>query len=79
MTQTKGIREGFASPKVLPTLGIIALLSGLTTALIGVDRARRIFDWGLGQGTVLIRACGAGLAVIGAFIPYLAATGRRAA
>lgn len=65
------------TPNVLRVFGVIGLLGGLATALMGVDRARVFLDWGVGQGPVFFRVWGGGLAVIGAFIAYVAALGRR--
>ena len=66
------------APNLLRVFGIIAIAAGLTTAVVGVDRARAILDWESAQGPALIR-CGAGLAfVFGGFVVF-AVRGRRAA
>jgi hypothetical protein len=66
------------APKTLRVLGAVALVGGLTTPLLGVERVRAIVAWETAQGTALIRV-GAGLAlVIGGFIAFAVAAGRRA-
>ena len=66
------------APKLLRVFGIIALVAGLTTPVVGVDRARAILDWESAQGPALIRF-GAGFALaFGGFIAF-AVAGRRAA
>ncbi len=66
------------APAMLRVFGIIALIAGLTTALVGTDRARAMLEWELAQGLGFVRF-GAGLAVIfGGFIAF-AVAGRRAA
>src|SRR5258708_38727372 len=50
------------APRTLRVFGAVALVAGLTTPLLGADRARAILDWQLTQGTGLIRG-GAGGAV----------------
>jgi len=67
------------TPRTLRVLGAVALVSGLTTPLLGVERARALVDWETTQGTALLRV-GAGLALaIGGFIAFAVASGRRPA
>ena len=66
------------APNLLRAFGIIAIVAGLITAVVGVDRARAMLDWESAQGPALIR-CGAGFAfAFGGFIVF-AVRGRRAA
>jgi hypothetical protein len=66
------------APRTLRVFGVVAIVVGFATALIGADRARAILDWQSSQGTVLIRV-GAGLPLaIGGFIAFAVAAGRRA-
>ena len=67
------------TPNVLRILGVIALLGGLATALVGVDRARLILDWWVGQGPAFIRVSGGGVAALGGFIALVVALGGRPA
>lgn len=66
------------APKALRVLGFIALVGGLITPFIGVDRARAISDWWSAQGPVLIRLWPALAFVFGVFIAYAVKPGRRA-
>ena len=67
------------TPKTLRTLGAVVFVAGLATPFFGVDRARAVFDWEATQGTALIRI-GAVLAVLmGGFIAFAVAVGRRPA
>ena len=67
------------TPKTLRTLGAVVLVAGLLTPLFGLERARAIVDWEATQGAALVRV-GAGLAlVIGSFIAFAIAAGRRPA
>jgi hypothetical protein len=66
------------APRTLRVFGVVAIVGGFATLLIGADGARAILDWQSSQGEVLIRV-GAGLALaIGGFIAFAVAAGRRA-
>ena len=66
------------APKTLRMLGAFVLVAGLATPLIGVERVQAIIDWETTHGTALLRL-GAGVALlIGGFIAYAVAPGRRA-
>ena len=43
------------APRTLRVLGVVTLVSGVITFFLGVDRAREIVNWWLGQGPVLMR------------------------
>ena len=67
------------APKTLRAFGAVALVAGLATPLVGVERARAIVDWEATHGTALIRV-GAGLVLaVGGFIAFAVAPGRRPA
>jgi len=67
------------APRTLRALGAVVVVAGLATPLFGVERARAIFDWEAAHGTALIRV-GAGLAIVlGSFLAFAIAAGRRAA
>jgi len=53
-----GVSSASRMPKTLRVFGIIALIAGLTTPLLGIDRARAIFNWSSVYGTGVIRAWG---------------------
>jgi hypothetical protein len=64
------------APKTLRVIGIIAIVAGLTTPWLGVERTRAILDWWSAQGPVLMRL-GPGFALIlGGFIAYAVAPRR---
>ena len=67
------------APRTLRALGAVVVVAGLATPLFGVERVRAMFDWEAAQGTALIRV-GAGLAIVlGSFLAFAIAAGRRAA
>ncbi|OAI42453.1 hypothetical protein AYO41_04290 [Verrucomicrobia bacterium SCGC AG-212-E04] len=66
-------------PKTLRVVGVIILVAGLVTPLVGSDRARATLDWWVKQGSVITRVlAGIGIA-IGAFTIFAFTTRRRAA
>jgi hypothetical protein len=66
------------SPTAFRVIGLIALLGGLVTPLIGVERARSYVDWFSAQQTVVVRLWGLSALLLGGFIFYAVWTGRRA-
>ena len=70
------------APKTIRFLGYLALVAGITTALIGLvamERARAIIDWWLLQGPGFVRLTGVLILALGAFLAYACAPARRAA
>ena len=65
-------------PKTLRVFGIIALIAGMTTLLVGGERARAIFNWSSVHGPGVIRAWGVIALAAGCLIAY-ALTGTRRA
>ena len=66
------------APKILRIFGVIAVIAGVTTLFLGTDRAQAILEWWSAQGPAFMRLR-AGLAlVLGGFIAYAVAPGRRA-
>ena len=66
------------APRTMRILGVIAVIAGVTTLFLGTERAQAILEWWSAQGPAFIRL-GAGLAlVLGGFIAYAVAPGRRA-
>ena len=66
--------RGSRSPAFLRALGLFAVLAGVFTFFLGVDRAHQIQRWWLGQGPLLIRLFPAlalvfGLLIVSALIP----------
>jgi hypothetical protein len=66
------------TPKLIRVFGGIAVVAGVITAFVGVDRARAILVWETAQGTILIRLSALLALVFGSFIVF-AVTSRRAA
>lgn len=73
------IRAASASraPAVLRVVGIVALVAGLITAFLGVDRAHAMFEWWSAQGPVLIRLWPALALIFGILIVYAVNPARR--
>ncbi|MGZ5437647.1 MAG: hypothetical protein ACXWIF_16535 [Pyrinomonadaceae bacterium] len=65
-------------PKTIRVFGIIALIAGLMTPLMGAEQARAIFNWSVAHGTGLIRVWGAIALLAGSLITYAFAGNRRA-
>jgi uncharacterized protein YjeT (DUF2065 family) len=66
-------------PKTLRVFGIVALIAGVGTLFLGVDRARAIASWGSNQGGSAIRVFGLLALVVGGVIAYALVANRRAA
>jgi hypothetical protein len=57
-------------PWAIRFLGIIFLVVGLLTPLIGINRFRRLLDWWSSQGYVFIRIWAGFALVLGLFMAY---------
>lgn len=66
------------APKLIRVIGGIAVVAGVITPFVGVDRARAILAWETAQGTILIRLSALLALVFGSFIVF-AVTSRRVA
>jgi hypothetical protein len=64
-------------PKTMRVFGVVALISGLSTPFIGVERAHAVFNWASGFGTGLIRLWGVVALVLGGIIIFAFAGRRR--
>jgi hypothetical membrane protein len=67
------------APKVLQAAGAVAMLAGLVTPLIGVERAHAIFEWEVSLGTTVLRSGAAVVAAAGVFLAFAVSTNRPAA
>jgi membrane-bound ClpP family serine protease len=65
------------APKIIRILGIIILVAGLFTPLIGVERVHRLMDWWSTQGTVFMRVWAAFALAFGLFLAYAVAPNLR--
>jgi hypothetical protein len=61
------------APQTLRILGVVIIVAGLVTPLIGVARARAIVEWWTGQGTALMRVWAGVALALGVFLTYAAA------
>ncbi len=67
------------APGAMRVLGIVLVVAGVMTPLIGVERVEHIADWGLAQGPGLWWGVAAILMGIGSFIAFAVAGSRRPA
>ena len=65
-------------PRTLRTIGIVIIIAGLITPLLGVERSTSMFNWLSAQGPAFMRVVAIFAIALGALIVY-AATPRRAA
>jgi len=65
------------APKIIRILGIIILVGGLFTSLIGVERVHRLMDWWSTQGAVFMRVWAAFALAFGLLLAYVVAPGLR--
>ena len=56
--------------KTIRGLGMIVLLAGMATPIVGVDHARAVLDWCAREGAWPLRVSGCVAFCIGAFIVY---------
>jgi hypothetical protein len=64
-------------PKVLRVVAILALLGGIATLAFGVSGGRAFQNVLSNNGTIVLRVIGAFLTLVGSFIGYAVASGRR--
>ena len=64
-------------PTTLRVFGIVIILAGVFTLILGVERSRAILDWWSNQGSLFMRFCLTGPLVIGLFIVYAFTSPRR--
>jgi len=65
------------APKTVRVLGVILLVNGLITPLVGADRARAMLDWWAAQGPTVFRAWAALAFALGVFVTVAAGPRRR--
>jgi hypothetical protein len=58
------------APKTLRILGVVVVVAGLVTPLLGVDRARAIVDWWTAQGIAFMRVWASVALALGVFLAY---------
>ena len=57
-------------PKVLRVVGVVMIVAGVSTPLIGVERTRAILDWEAAQGTNFLRAVASLVVAIGGLFAF---------
>jgi hypothetical protein len=67
------------APRLLRSLGVIAIAAGIITLFLGVDRAGAILTWWSGQGPVFMRLWPALALVFGVIMVWAVIPRRRAA
>ncbi len=65
-----GVASRSRLPNVLRVLGVLALIGGVATLLLGSERLRMMVDWILIQGPTLVRVFGVFALMIGGLIAY---------
>ena len=58
------------APKVLFAFGVIAVIAGLVTLFLGIERAQALLEWWSAQGPAFIRLWAGLPLVLGGFIAY---------
>jgi hypothetical protein len=64
------------TPAVLRVLGVLFILSGITLAILGLERLQGIVDWGSGLDDPAFRGVGLVAALVGAFLVWSVAPRR---
>jgi hypothetical protein len=65
------------APTTLRILGVIAVIAGVVTLLVGAERAQAILEWLSGQGPVFLRLTAGIALVLSSFIAYALIPSRR--
>ncbi len=66
------------TPRILRVLGIVIAVVGLATPLLGVERARTVFEWWTTRGQMVARIWGGVAILLGGFLLVSLAPARRA-
>lgn len=72
-----GVASTSRMPRTLRTLGVIIVVAGIITPFVGVERARGIVAWWVGQGNAFMRIWASIAVVFGLFIIYAVIPRRR--
>jgi hypothetical protein len=74
-----GASSASRMPRTLRVCGIVALVGGLATPFLGVERAHAIMNWWLAAAPMVMRLWAVFAATFGGFIIYAVVSRRRAA
>ena len=58
------------APKTLRILGVVIIVAGLVTPLVGVERARMIVEWWAAQGSAFMRVWAGFVFALGLLLAY---------
>ena len=61
------------APEVLRILGVVLIIAGLATPVVGVERSRKLIEWWAGLGSGFVRAWGCIALAIGLLLVYAVA------
>ena len=61
---------GSRAPGILGVVGGLIVISGLITPLIGLERARAMFEWWAAQPGLVMRVWGALVVLVGGLVAY---------
>ena len=64
------VADATRAPTALRVVGVLALIGGGFTLILGVERLRAILDWVAGQGPLFLRVWGLVAMAIGALLVY---------
>jgi hypothetical protein len=65
------------APLALRVLGWLAVIAGLVTPFVGVERARDMIEWWLARDSAVVRVWAAVAAAFGGFLLYAVRAARR--
>jgi uncharacterized membrane protein YbaN (DUF454 family) len=74
-----GVASASRMPRTLRTLGAIIVVAGIITPFVGVERARGIVAWWVGQGNAFMRIWALIAVIFGLFVIYAVIPRRRSA
>jgi len=69
--------SGSRFPRALRVIGVVIVVAGIATPLIGVERARAIVEWETARGPAAMRIPAAFAFAMGLFLAYATAPRRR--
>lgn len=73
-----GVASRSRWPMVLRVLGVLVVISGIGTLMLGSERARAIVAWATNQGLIVVRALGVFALAMGGLLAYAVSNKRPA-
>ena len=71
--------RGSRAPKTLRAIGLVVVIAGIATPIIGADRSRALLEWEVAQGTVPIRIGAAVALPLAGWLAFVLSPRRHAA